>query len=131
MDVTESDHKPVHCKFHVKIAHVDRSVRREAFGEIMRTNETIISTLDELQYVPETIVSTESIVLQNQDTHVLTITNKSAKDKATFNIICEGQSTVKDDGIATDHRPRGSCGFPRWLEVLFLCFVVADLLIFA
>ncbi|KAL5783909.1 hypothetical protein ACOSQ2_006301 [Xanthoceras sorbifolium] len=117
MDVNESDHKPVQCKFHVKIAHADRSVRRQAFGEIMKSNATVRSTLDELSYVPETTVGTETIVLQNQDTYVLRITNKSLKDKAFFKIICEGQSTVKDDEEAYEYRSRGSSGFPRWLEV--------------
>ncbi|KAL9437340.1 hypothetical protein AB3S75_023242 [Citrus x aurantiifolia] len=118
MDVTESDHKPVHCKFHVKIAHVDRSERRRVFGEILKNNEnTIKSMLDEYRIIPETIVSTESIVLQNQDTCTLRITNKSAQEKAIFKIICDGQSTVKDDGDASDYRLRGSFGFPRWLEV--------------
>ncbi|TXG72976.1 hypothetical protein EZV62_001555 [Acer yangbiense] len=112
MDVTESDHKPVQCKFHVKIAHADRSVRRQAFGEIMKSNETVRSTLDELSYV-----NTETIVLQNQDTYVLRITNKSLKDKAFFKIICEGQSTVKEDEETYEYRSRGSFGFPRWLEV--------------
>ena len=33
MDVTESDHKPVRCKFHSTIAHVDRSLRRKHLGK--------------------------------------------------------------------------------------------------
>ncbi|TXG56035.1 hypothetical protein EZV62_017348 [Acer yangbiense] len=122
MDVTESDHKPVQCKFHVKIAHTDRSVRRQAFGEIMKSNETVRSTLDELSYVPETSVNTETIVLQNQDTYVLRITNKSLKDKAFFKIICEGQSTVNEDEETYEYRSRGSFGFPRWLEVFVFLF---------
>ncbi|XVE76660.1 hypothetical protein DITRI_Ditri12bG0191800 [Diplodiscus trichospermus] len=117
MDVTESDHKPVRCKFHCTIAHVDRSVRRQAFGEIIRSNKKVRSLLDELRYVPETVVSTNNIVLQNQDTSILRITNKSDKDKAIFKIICEGQSTVKDDEEVADYHPRGSFGLPRWLEV--------------
>ncbi|KAK9288500.1 hypothetical protein L1049_016959 [Liquidambar formosana] len=117
MDVTDSDHKPVRCKFYVEIAHVDRSVRRQDFGEIIRSNEKVRSMLQELCYVPETIISTNNIILQNQDTSILRITNKFGKDKAIFQIICEGQSTVKVDGQVSDHRPRGSFGFPRWLEV--------------
>ncbi|KAJ9173933.1 hypothetical protein P3X46_017017 [Hevea brasiliensis] len=117
MDVTESDHKPVRCKFNVQIAHADRSVRRQEFGEIIRSNEKVRSLLEESRYVPETAVSTDNVVLQNQDTCILRITNKCIKEKAVFNIICEGQSTVKDDGEEPDYRPRGSYGFPRWLEV--------------
>lgn len=121
MDVTESDHKPVHCKFHVKIAHVDRSERRQVFYDILRSNEKFIkSKLDELRYVPETTVSTDNIVLQNQDTCVLRI-NNTTKDIAIYRIICVSQPTLKEDGGDTaDHRLRGSYGFPRWLEVLFL-----------
>ncbi|XWS43920.1 hypothetical protein CRYUN_Cryun16bG0146000 [Craigia yunnanensis] len=117
MDVTESDHKPVRCKFHSTIAHVDRSVRRQAFGEVIQSNKKVRSLLDELRYVPETVVSTNSIVFQNQDTSILRITNKCDKDKAIFKIICGGQSTVKDDDEVADYHPRGSFGLPRWLEV--------------
>ncbi|KAL4298239.1 hypothetical protein GQ457_12G008160 [Hibiscus cannabinus] len=117
MDVTESDHKPVRCKFHSTIAHVDRSVRRQAFGEVMQSNKKIKAIHDELRYVPETVVSTNSIVLQNQDTSTLRITNKSDKDKAIYKIVCDGQSTVKDEEDVTEYHPRGGFGFPRWLEV--------------
>ncbi|KAJ7947426.1 Type I inositol polyphosphate 5-phosphatase [Quillaja saponaria] len=117
MDVTDSDHKPVRCKFNVKIAHADRSIRRKEFGEIVRSNEKIRSMLEELCYVPETTVSTDNIVLQNQDTSFLHITNKSMKDKAIYKIFCEGQSTVKDVRDSPEYCPRGAFGFPRWLEV--------------
>ncbi|KAK8518201.1 hypothetical protein V6N13_027677 [Hibiscus sabdariffa] len=117
MDVTESDHKPVRCKFHSTIAHVDRSVRRQAFGEVMQSNKKIKAILDELRFVPETIVSTNNIVLQNQDTSILRITNKCDKDKAIYRIICDGQSTPKDEEDVAEYHPRGAFGFPRWLEV--------------
>lgn len=119
MDVTDSDHKPVRCIFNVEIARVDESIRRPEFGEIMGSNETIrhLLQLHELCKVPETIVSTNNIILQNQDKSVLRITNKCGKDKALFEIICEGEATIKEGGQASDHHPRGSFGFPRWLEV--------------
>ncbi|KAL2507178.1 Endonuclease/exonuclease/phosphatase family protein [Forsythia ovata] len=117
MDVTESDHKPVRSKFDVDIARVDRSVRRQEFGKIIKSKDTIKSSLDELRFVPETIVSTDKIVLKNQDTFSLRITNKSGTDSAFFQIICEGQSAVNEDIQASEYRPRGSHGFPRWLEV--------------
>lgn len=119
MDVTDSDHKPVRCKYGVNIAHIDRSVRREELGKIIKSNEEIRLMLGELCYVPETIVSTDNIRLENQDTHILRITNRSSKDRAVFKFICEGQTTVKEDAQGSpDYRPRGSCGLPRWLEVL-------------
>ncbi|CAK9156950.1 unnamed protein product [Ilex paraguariensis] len=117
MDVTESDHKPVRCKFHVEIAHVDRSVRRQEFGKIFLSNDKIRGLREELHYVPETAISTNNIVLQNQDTCSLRITNKNGNDKVIFQIVCEGQSTINEDEQARDYRPRGAFGFPRWIEV--------------
>lgn len=120
MDVVESDHKPVRCKFHVQLAHVDRSVRRVEFGKVVKSNEKIKTLLQELHNVPETTVNTSDILLQSQDTVLLRLTNKCTRDKAIFRIHCEGQSTVKEEGDDSDYRPRGSYGFPRWLEVHFL-----------
>ncbi|KAK4482609.1 hypothetical protein RD792_009773 [Penstemon davidsonii] len=117
MDVTESDHKPVRCKFNVDIARIDRSVRRQEFGKILKSNEIIKSNLEALRFVPETNVSANRIVLQNQDTFNLKITNRSGEETAFFQVLCEGQSTIKEDEGALDYRPRGSLGFPRWLEV--------------
>lgn len=117
MDVTDSDHKPVRCIFNVEIARVDESVRRQEYGEIIRSNEKVVLMLRELNRIPEAIVSTNNIILQNSDASILRITNKSGKNKAIFEIICEGESTVKDDGQVFDYHPRGSFGFPRWLEV--------------
>ncbi|KAI3697165.1 hypothetical protein L6452_29972 [Arctium lappa] len=116
MDVIESDHKPVRCKFKVQISHVDRSVRRQQFGKIFMSNEKISSIREELRCVPEIALSTDKIVLQNQETRSLTITNRSNKDDAIFQILCEGQTAVKDNEEA-EYRHRGSFGFPRWLEV--------------
>lgn len=117
MDVADSDHKPVRCTFSVEIARVDESVRRQEFGDIMRSNE-IKHILEELCKIPETIVSTNNIILlQNQDTSILRITNKCGKNSAFFEIVCQGETTVKEDEQASDHRPRGSFCFPRWLEV--------------
>lgn len=119
MDVTDSDHKPVRCIFSVDIARVDESVRRQEFGDIMTSNEKVKIILEDLCRIPETIVSTNNIIIQNQDTSILRVTNKCGKKDAFYQINCEGQSTVKDDGQASDRHPRGSFGFPRWLEVSY------------
>lgn len=119
MDVTDSDHKPVRCIFTVDIARVDESVRRQELGEILNSNKKIKCMLEELYKIPETIVSTNNIILQNKDTSILRITNKSGKKDALFEITCEGQSTIRDDGLASDHCPKGSFGFPLWLEVTY------------
>lgn len=118
MDVTDSDHKPVRCIFNVDIARVDESIRRQELGEILGSNEKIKYMLEELCKIPETIVSTNNIILQNQDTSILRIANRCGKNEALFEIICEGQSSIKEGGEAADHCPRGSFGFPRWLEVI-------------
>ncbi|RID40335.1 hypothetical protein BRARA_J00389 [Brassica rapa] len=113
-----SDHKPVRCKFHATIAHVDKSVRRQELGNIITSNEKIRSILEDLKFVPETSVSTNNIVLQSQDTVILTIRNHSTTSKAVFSILCGGQAIVRDDdGEESDYTPRGSFGLPRWLEV--------------
>ncbi|CAA0839334.1 Endonuclease/exonuclease/phosphatase family protein [Striga hermonthica] len=117
MDVTESDHKPVRCKLNVDIAHVDKSVRRLEFGKIIHTNDAIRSNLEALRFVPETIVSANRISLQNQDTFNLKLTNRSGEEMVFYQIICEGQSTIKENEAEIDYRPRASYGFPRWLEV--------------
>ncbi|GER27917.1 Type I inositol-1,5-trisphosphate 5-phosphatase [Striga asiatica] len=117
MDVTESDHKPVRCKLNVDIAHVDKSVRRLEFGKILHSNDAIRSNLEALRFVPETIVSTNRISLQNQDTFNLKLTNRSGEEMVFYQIICEGQSTIKENESEIDYRPRASHGFPRWLEV--------------
>lgn len=117
MDVTDSDHKPVRCIFSTDIARVDESIRRQEFGEILESNEKIKCLLKELYKIPETIISTNNIILQNQDTLILRITNKSAEDNALFEILCEGQCTVMEHQKATNHQLRGSFGLPRWLEV--------------
>ncbi|KAF8096050.1 hypothetical protein N665_0318s0004 [Sinapis alba] len=91
MDVTESDHKPARCKIHANIAHTDQSVQRYDLGKIV-SSEKLRSMFEELRLIPETSVSTNSILLQT-----------------IFNILCKGQTVVKDD--------RGTFGLPRCLEV--------------
>lgn len=119
MDVTDSDHKPVRCMFNVDIARFDESIRRQEFGEIILKNEEVRKLFEELRIVPETTVSADSIVLQNQETTILRITNKNGKEKSMFEITCEGQS-IKDASAPEQYRARGAFGFPRWLEVTSL-----------
>ncbi|KNA16255.1 hypothetical protein SOVF_090830 [Spinacia oleracea] len=117
MDVTDSDHKPVRCKFNIDIARVDESVRRQEYCEIIESNPKVRSVLQELCRVPEIVVSTNNIILQEGGTSLLRITNKSTVDEAMFTIVCLGESTVDKDGLASNHSPRGAFGFPRWLQV--------------
>ncbi|KAL1559239.1 phosphoinositide 5-phosphatase [Salvia divinorum] len=117
MDVIESDHKPVRCKLNLDIAHVDKTIRRQEFAKILTTNEEIRLSIEALRFVPETLVSTNSIELQNQDTFNLKITNRSAEECVFYKIVCIGLCSIKDDVKEPEYRPRGSFGFPRWLEV--------------
>ncbi|KAG6388382.1 hypothetical protein SASPL_149807 [Salvia splendens] len=113
MDVVESDHKPVRCKLNLDIAHVDKAVRRQEFAKILLTNEEIRSSIEELRFVPDTSVSTDTIELQNQDTFCFKITNPSPEHCVFFKITCLGPCANEDPNC----RSRGSFGFPRWLHV--------------
>ncbi|KAG6390743.1 hypothetical protein SASPL_148488 [Salvia splendens] len=113
MDVVESDHKPVRCKLNLDIAHVDKAVRRQEFAKILVTNEDIRSSIEELRFIPDTSVSTDTIELQNQDTFCFKITNPSHEHCVFFKIACLGLCANADPNC----RPRGSFGFPRWLHV--------------
>ncbi|KAG6422898.1 hypothetical protein SASPL_113280 [Salvia splendens] len=91
MDVTESDHKP--------------------------SNESIRPHLDALRFVPETSLNTSKILLNNQDTISFIIINQNKEHAAFYEIVCLGQTTISENEVISDYRPRGSLGFPRWLEV--------------
>ncbi|CAD6264790.1 unnamed protein product [Miscanthus lutarioriparius] len=117
MDVTDSDHKPVRCTFSVDIERVDELIRRQEFGKIIESNKKVCSLLRELHFVPDTIVSTNNIILENQGDVILRITNNSETSKAAFEILCEGQSIRKQDGTKSELLLRASFGFPLWLEV--------------
>lgn len=117
MEVTESDHKPIRCTFSVDIARVDELTRRQEYGEIIESNEKVRSLLQESCFVPDTTVSTNEITLEKQENIVFQITNKCETSKASFEILCEGQSTKKEDGTKSGLFPRASFGFPLWLEV--------------
>jgi len=118
--VTGSDHKPVRCIFTIDIARVDELTRREQYGELVVSNERARVLLEEFLNVPETTVSTDEIILPKQDAAILGITNTCSKDKATFEIVCEVQSSFKDDGLSSDVPPRSLFGFPSWLKVRYV-----------
>uniref|UniRef100_A0A0A9GCW5 IP5PC-F immunoglobulin-like domain-containing protein n=1 Tax=Arundo donax TaxID=35708 RepID=A0A0A9GCW5_ARUDO len=117
MDVTDSDHKPVRCTFSVDIARVDELTRRQEYGKIIESNKNVRCLLQELHFVPDTIISTNNIILENPEDIVLRITNNCETSKAAFEVLCEGQSTRKQDGTKSEVLPRASFGFPLWLEV--------------
>ncbi|KAM0935796.1 putative inositol-polyphosphate 5-phosphatase transcription factor WD40-like family [Dioscorea sansibarensis] len=117
LEVTGSDHKPVRCIFNVEMAHIDELIKRQAFGDIINSNEQVRSMLSEFNNIPETVVSTNDIKLQKGEVPLLQITNNSEKDISIFCIICEGQFTVKEEQQASELCPRISFGFPQWIKV--------------
>lgn len=127
MDVTESDHKPVRCKLNVDIAHVDRSVRRQEFGKILESHESIKPYLEALRFVPETSLNTNKILLNNLDTITFNITNQSKEHMVFYQILCQGQCPINETEVATEYRPRGSLGFPRWLQVFYFSILRSTL----
>ena len=121
LEVTGSDHKPVRCIFNVEMAHIDELIKRQAFGDIINSNEQVRSMLSEFNNIPETVVSTNDIKLQKGEVPLLQITNNSEKDISIFCIICEGQFTVKEEKQASELCPRISFGFPQWIKVCIIC----------
>jgi hypothetical protein len=117
MDVIESDHKPVRCKLNVEISHADRLVKRQEYGKIIEKDERINSFLQDSCNAPETIVSTNNVILQTKGTTILRITNKGFERIVVYSIICEGVGLVKCEGDVSEISSRGSFGFPNWLEV--------------
>jgi hypothetical protein len=117
MDVIESDHKPVRCKFNVEISHTDRLVKRQEYGKIIEMDERVRVFLQDSCNVPETIVSTNNIILQTKGTTILRITNKGGERIVMYSIICEGVGIVNGEGDVSELSSRGSFGFPNWLEV--------------
>ncbi|KAJ3681203.1 hypothetical protein LUZ60_015692 [Juncus effusus] len=125
MDVTDSDHKPVRCKFRVEIARANELTKRQEYGEIIQSNKTVKSLLNNSKTVPKTLVSMNTIMLQNQEATVLKITNMCESDNVSFRVVCEGQwnnnnnsNSKGGNGNSPDQRSsRGSFGFPLWLEV--------------
>uniref|UniRef100_A0A0D3H2B3 Inositol polyphosphate-related phosphatase domain-containing protein n=1 Tax=Oryza barthii TaxID=65489 RepID=A0A0D3H2B3_9ORYZ len=117
MGVTDSDHKPVRCAFSVDIARVDEFTRRQEYGKILQSDKRLHSLLRESHFVPDTIISTNNIILENQEHVVLRITNDCQRNKAAFEILCESQSITKQDGTKSEFPPRASFGLPLWLEV--------------
>jgi hypothetical protein len=123
MDVTDSDHKPVRCTFSVDIARVDELTRRQEFGKIIESNEKVRSLLRESHIIPDSIVSTNNIILENQEDVILRISNNCETSKAAFEILCESQSIANLDGDKSELPPRASFGFPLWLEVELIYFL--------
>ncbi|XP_039121726.1 LOW QUALITY PROTEIN: type II inositol polyphosphate 5-phosphatase 15-like [Dioscorea cayenensis subsp. rotundata] len=117
MDVTDSDHKPVRCIFHVKIAHADELIRRREFGEIIFRNKKVRFLLERLCSVPDVCEYEQHHSAKPRLFHP-SDHNKSDKYKAVFEILCEGQFTTMEDGQTSKPLVRGSFGFPHWLQIL-------------
>ena len=112
MEATDSDHKPVKCVFNLDVAHVDKQTLRQKYGEIMTSNKKVLYLLQGLEAFPEVNISTNDIILQDQNLSVVKLQNRSTKELACFEII--GQ-TPNSSGTPFS-------GFPSWLKVGY-CFV--------
>ncbi|XP_057845710.2 type II inositol polyphosphate 5-phosphatase 15 isoform X1 [Cryptomeria japonica] len=121
MDVTSSDHKPVRSMFKVNVACIDEKIRRREYGDLIHLNTRIKGLLEHSNDIPDVVVSTNNIVLQDCDSSVLRLTNTSRLNTAVFDIICEGEETVSSGqtyGIPLRNASvRGCFGFSRWLQV--------------
>lgn len=121
MDVKDSDHKPVRCMFSIDIACIDERIRRREFGGLLCFNKEIKTLLEEYNRIPDTVVSTNNIVLQDYDSSVLRITNTCKKNKAIFKVLCGSEAFVNSaqryDISIRSYSVRGCFGFPRWLQV--------------
>nr|CAC81919.1 inositol 1,4,5-trisphosphate 5-phosphatase [Arabidopsis thaliana] len=118
MDVTESDHKPVRCKFHVKIEHVDRSVRRQEFGRIIKTNEKVRALLN-----GPTLCTRDNCQQQQhrspEPRHLRASHHQQMRQgKRCVQDLVRRAETVREDEDTLELHPLGSFGFPRWLEVM-------------
>jgi len=105
MEATDSDHKPVKCVFNLDIARVDKQTMRQKYGELMTSNKEVLDSLQGLEPFPEVNISTNNIILQDQNPSVVKLHNRSTKELACFEII--GQTSNSS----------GTSGFPSWLKV--------------
>lgn len=109
--------------FTVCVARVDELIKRQQYGELVVSNEKARALLEEFLNVPETTVSTNEIILPMQDASTLSITNKCSKDKAAFEILCEVQSSSKDNEHSSEIPLKSPFGFPCWLKVCLTVMV--------
>ncbi|XP_022684074.1 type II inositol polyphosphate 5-phosphatase 15, partial [Setaria italica] len=107
MEATDSDHKPVKCVFNLDIAHVDKQTMRKKYGEIMTSNKKVRYLLEGMEAFPEVNISTDDIILQDQNPSVVKLQNRSTKELACFEII----------GQIPNSSGTPFSGFPSWLKV--------------
>ncbi|CAM6046137.1 unnamed protein product [Sphagnum compactum] len=123
MEVTDSDHKPVRCLFNVDLAVVDEAARRRQFGDIMDNNAGVRACLERCNIVPHTIVNTNKVILEENSSSILEVSNESQAAIATFTVHCEGEPSGQGCPCGTHTSSpkgpshRGGYGFPRWLQV--------------
>jgi hypothetical protein len=123
MEVTDSDHKPVRCLFNVDLAVVDEAARRRQFGDIMHNNAGVRACLERCNIVPHTIVNTNKVILEENSSSILEVSNESQAASATFTVHCEGEPSGQGCPCGTHTSSpkgpshRGGYGFPRWLQV--------------
>ncbi|KAL6841983.1 hypothetical protein ACP4OV_028183 [Aristida adscensionis] len=108
MEATDSDHKPVKCVFNLDIAHVDKQIMRQKYGEIMSSSKKVLYLLQGLEAFPEASISTNDVVLKDLSPSVVKLQNTSAKEIACYEII--NQTQTPSSAVTCS-------GFPTWLKV--------------
>ncbi|CAD6250987.1 unnamed protein product [Miscanthus lutarioriparius] len=90
---------------------------RQKYGEIMTSNKEVLDYLQGLEPFPEVNISTNDIILQDQNPSVVKLHNRSTKELACFEII--GQ-TPNSSGTPF-------LGFPSWLKIAVAIETLLDL----
>ncbi|KAJ7562619.1 hypothetical protein O6H91_03G077500 [Diphasiastrum complanatum] len=118
MEVADSDHKPIWCMLNIDLAAVDEAARRRQLGEVMCKNVQIRNFFGQLDTVPEIVVNTEKIILEDGTHPVLKVSNESRHHLTTFSVHCEGNPNLrKDSQRMLAEGFIGGYGFPGWLQV--------------
>ncbi|XP_024524008.1 type II inositol polyphosphate 5-phosphatase 15 [Selaginella moellendorffii] len=117
MDALDSDHKPVRCLLNVDIAVINEAARRRAFCELMLNNPHVQKWMDQLNSVPETVVSTNKIILEDGVPSILKAINESSRQCVVFELRCEGDPAEATVSAAARVTVRAGFGLPPWLQV--------------
>lgn len=137
MEVSDSDHKPVLCLLDVDLAAIDEAARRHQHGNIIQKDPQVLEFLEQCNVTPKTRVNTKKIMLEENLSSKLQITNESQRSWATFTVHCEGvwsdecpcRSQSNQNLTSSSQFSRGGFGFPQWLQVGLQLLTVLDNLI--
>ncbi|CAM6081680.1 unnamed protein product [Calypogeia fissa] len=128
MEPEDSDHKPVRCILSVDLAVMDEADRRYQYGYIMHHDPQIQTRLNLSGFIPETSISTNRLVLQDNAPSILRLSNGDRLHRVVYMIQFEvapsrgpcpcGYHSNLERTSGEDQYPRAGFGFPPWLQVL-------------